>query len=390
MFIHGICKSRLSALITHYKNKGLTSRVHKNLNTVPKHALSAEDTNNMLDFVKNYANKHCASSFVPKPDSKGGGRLLIMSKDHSKRFIHHKYKTWCSHKGLRAIALRSFQILWKKHLPYIVVPRGSNSCAFPETDLEKRTGEYLDSENHDDDDVALDFGCCEKNVSQSDLLLNETVTYSVENHTSAEHEPLFVNRGTSIDSVLSSDSADVHFQELANSTSTCFNSNAPDKLTPSEILVTIVPPARFCNSSEDNTPSDSLLPVSISLPQQPLEPKSILPDSNPSSQGIVTAETSESHLLFSHNTPLQSSLISDEEQTLALNGQIPSQPLFTTLSSIQVTDPTTLLPQSHDMALPLEDLTLADYQPLLLAQAAGSINLGRTPDWHPWTPFTSN
>ena len=138
MFIHGICKSRLSALITHYKNKGLTSRVHKNLNTLPKHALSAEDTNTMLDFVKNYANKHCASSFGQKSDSKAGGRLLIMSKDHSKRFVHHKYNIWCSQKGLRAIALRSFQILWKKQLPYIVVPRGSNSCAFPETDLEKK------------------------------------------------------------------------------------------------------------------------------------------------------------------------------------------------------------------------------------------------------------
>ncbi|KAK3785641.1 hypothetical protein RRG08_060332 [Elysia crispata] len=277
----------------------------------------------MLDFVKNYANKDCASSFGQKPD---------------------------------------------------------------ETDLEKRTDEYLDSENHDDD-VALDFGCCDKNVSQSDLLLNETVTYSMENHTSAEHEPFF-NRGTSIDSVLSPDSAHIHNQDLTNSTSTCFNSNAPDKLTPSEIFVTIVPStrsARFCNSSEDK-----LLPASISLPQPPLEPKSILADSNPSTQGIVTAESSESHLLFYHNTPLQSSLISDEEQALALNGQIPSQPLFTAFSSIQVTDPTTLLPQSHDMALPLKDLTLADYQPLLLAQAAGSINLRRTPDWHPWTPFISN
>ena len=319
-------------------------------------------------------------------------RQVECSKDHSKRFVHHKYKIWCSQKGLRAIALRYFQILWKKHLPYIVVPRGSNSCAFPETDLEKRTDEYLDSENHDDD-VALDFGCCDKNVSQSDLLLNETVTYSVENHTSAEHEPLFVNRGTSIGSVLSPDSAHIHNQDLTNSTFTCFNSNAPDKLTPSEILVTIVPSTRsvrFCDSSEDNIPSDSLLPASISLPQPPLEPKSILADSNPSTQGIVTAESSESHLLFYHNTPLQSSLISDEEQALALNGQIPSQPLFTTLSSIQITDPTTLLPQSHDMALPSEDLTLADYQPLLLAQAAGSINLRRTPNWHPWTPFISN
>ncbi|KAK3789552.1 hypothetical protein RRG08_060325 [Elysia crispata] len=229
MFIHSICKSRPSALFTHYTNKGLTSRVHKNLNTLRKHALSAEDTNTMLDFVKNYVNKHCASSSGQKPD---------------------------------------------------------------EIDLEKRTGEYLDSKNHDDD-VALDFGCCDKSVSQSDLLLNETVTYSVENHTPAEHEPLFVNRGTSIGSVLSSDSADVHFQELTNSTSTCLNSNAPDKLTPSEILVTMVPStraARFCNSSEDNTASDSLLPASFFLPQQPLEPKSILPDSNPLTQGIVRAE----------------------------------------------------------------------------------------------------
>ena len=195
-------------------------------------------------------------------------RQVECSKDHSKRLIHHKYKIWCSQKGLRAIALRSFQMFWNKHLPYIVVQRGSNSFAIPDADLEKRTDVYLDSENHDDD-VALNFGFCDNNVSQSDLLLNETVTYSVENHTSAEHEPFFFNRGTSIASVLSPDSADVHNQELTNSTSTCFNSNAPDKLTPSEILVTIVPStraARFCNSSEDNTPSDSLLPASISLP----------------------------------------------------------------------------------------------------------------------------
>ena len=218
-------------------------------------------------------------------------RQVECSKDHSKRSIHHKYKIWCSQKDLRAIALRSFQIFWNKHLPYIVVQRGSNSFAIPEADLEKRTDEYLDSENHDDD-VALDFGCCDKKVSQSDLLLNETVTYSVENHTSAEHEPLFVNRGTSIGSVLSPDSAYVHNQQLTNSTSTCFNSNAPDKLTPSEILVTIVPPARFCNSFEDNTVSDSLLPASISLHQQPLETKPILPGSNPSIQGIVAVEIS--------------------------------------------------------------------------------------------------
>ncbi|RUS91890.1 hypothetical protein EGW08_000292 [Elysia chlorotica] len=396
MFIHGICKSRLSALITHYKNKGLTTRVHKNVNTVPKHALSSEDTNNMLDFVRDYANKHCASSFGRKPDSKAGGGLLIMSKDQSKRFVHHKYKTWCSQRGMRAVALRSFQMLWNKHLPYIVVLRGSNKCAVPEAGDDDGTCEFSDSEEHtaEADDS---LNCREKSVPPSDSVLNEAVACYSANSTPAVSEPFYVNRGTSTDYVLLPDIDGVHNKRLTNSNTSCLSPSVSDKLPPSEILITIVPSSstpgeRFCYSSEDNVPNDSFLPRSFTPPLAPPEHQSIFIDPNPPSHGIGSVETSDtgSHLLFSHSTPLQSSLISDKDPPIALHGHMQSQPLFTALPSIQTTDPTALLPQSHDLTLPLEVVTLADYQPLLLAQAAGTDNLGQTRDWHPWTPFTSN
>lgn len=135
MFIHGICKGRLCALMQHYKKKGLSTRTHGNKANIPHHALSDKDSERVLDFIQDYANSHCLSTFGRKPGSKAGGGLLIMSTAQSKLYVHHKYKLWCSENQHRAVSLRSFQNLWTKHLPYIVVLRGSNKTPVPGPEL---------------------------------------------------------------------------------------------------------------------------------------------------------------------------------------------------------------------------------------------------------------
>ncbi|CAG5117127.1 unnamed protein product [Candidula unifasciata] len=130
MFIHGICKGRMCALLQHYKKKGLSIRVHGNRANIPHHALSDEDSERVIDFIRKYANNHCLSTFGHEPQSKA---LLIMSATKSKMSVHHQYRLWCSENKHRVVSLRSFQNLWTKHLPYIVVLRGSNKTPVPES-----------------------------------------------------------------------------------------------------------------------------------------------------------------------------------------------------------------------------------------------------------------
>ena len=381
----------------------------------------------MLNFVKDYANKHCASSCGGKLGGKTEGGLLIMSKDQSKLFVHHKYKAWCSLNSLRAVSLRSFQSLWNRHLPYIVVVRGSNKCSVRDKESTEDLSETEDLVNdiHGDVESADGSNICEASEN-----------LRAQPHIEDQGEPLFVSRGTSIDflqlkskkrkmpsilggkqliqtpedkvdgtaasqsahSVLPSNISAAYQTSLTSCSTHGPKSTISDTLPPSEIRVTIVPstnPMRLENHST-SVSDDPLLLASVSQPQQLPLPKNILTDSEPCLDGI---NEPENHLLFPHGNTLQSLPISDALPVPGLSSHLQSQPLFlspldqasqlTGLASMQTSESLTLLPQTHDLSIPTDVPSLADYQPMLLSQTGGALNLEQTPDWHPWTPFTS-
>ncbi|XP_005103980.1 uncharacterized protein LOC101846153 [Aplysia californica] len=178
LFIHGICKGRLCALMKHYKQEGISARVHGNKANIPHHALSNDDSERVLDFIKEYANKHCVSPFGHTSGSKTSRGLVVMSPSQSKLYVHHKYKLWCAKNSLRAVSLRSFQNLWGKHLPYIVVLRGSNKVPVPEPGSEAAIQELNENSIADSSDP-LPSSCEPAVLGDSATLAAETSSDSV-------------------------------------------------------------------------------------------------------------------------------------------------------------------------------------------------------------------
>jgi len=58
MFIHGVFRDKLQNLLKHYRENGVTPRVHGNTKRLPKNTLSFECVKRIVDFIVNYAECH--------------------------------------------------------------------------------------------------------------------------------------------------------------------------------------------------------------------------------------------------------------------------------------------------------------------------------------------
>ncbi|XP_059140996.1 uncharacterized protein LOC131928864 [Physella acuta] len=243
LFIHGICKGRLSALIQHYKQQGLSARVHGNKSNVPHHALSLNDNQRVLDFIQDYASSHHVPAEGEGSGKKSGGELLILPPSHSKLFVHYQYKTWCGKNNHRAVSVRSFQNLWTKHLPNVVVLRGSkkkqkaeegvegtvdNNTEKNDLNLATQT-EDIDSMPHSYPELVLEFSKPstdnENEVSDFDKSLKEDADFDVWNKSKRKRKALLPRKVETLTGLPSS-ATDSFFDTALDDTRLSSNSSS--------------------------------------------------------------------------------------------------------------------------------------------------------------------
>ena len=124
LYLHGIGKDKLTALLKHYKAQGVQAVIHKNSKRKPKHALTFEKTRMVVDFINNYAEVNAIRLPGRTPrDWVCDNRLL--PTDCTKKRVYEEYKVAA---GQSAVALRTFRHLWQSLMPF-------NRTMPPATDL---------------------------------------------------------------------------------------------------------------------------------------------------------------------------------------------------------------------------------------------------------------
>ena len=126
-FVHAVGKKRVANLVKHYKMQGLTTRTHGNEKRMPRNTLPFETTDNMVKYLRNYAEKEA----LPLPGRVPGFKhsdLLLLPSSTKKKSVWKQYSEAAVASGAQAMAYSTFCQLWKKIVPYICIMR-------PMTDL---------------------------------------------------------------------------------------------------------------------------------------------------------------------------------------------------------------------------------------------------------------
>lgn len=127
MFIHGIFKDRLTNLIQHYQQNGVTSRTHGNTKRTLHNALTYEQRVNVVRFIQNYAEEH-AILLPGRIPGYSRTDLKLLPSSCTKAAVHLAYTESCRAGNIRAVAQRMFYQLWQSCLPEILPMK-------PSTDL---------------------------------------------------------------------------------------------------------------------------------------------------------------------------------------------------------------------------------------------------------------
>ncbi|XP_035826079.1 uncharacterized protein LOC106011983 [Aplysia californica] len=139
-FIHAISREKLTALIVHYKEHGISPRQHGNLKKLPSNSLSFKDTRNVVDFIVNYAEDH-AIMLPGRTPHNWVSDVKLLPTNCSKKSVFDQYsETLSSVPESRVVSYRSFRRIWAALLPFIrTMPPATDLCWVCQQDAAKLT-----------------------------------------------------------------------------------------------------------------------------------------------------------------------------------------------------------------------------------------------------------
>ncbi|XP_014674791.1 PREDICTED: uncharacterized protein LOC106814923 [Priapulus caudatus] len=128
-FLHCISQDKLTALLKHYKEHGLTPRHKKSGGKQKTNArfLTFEDVSRVVTFIVNFSEVHALVLPGRVPGFKRFDIKLLPSM-YTKASIWRLYQSAMNAEGYRAVKVHSFRNLWRSLVPYIVMTK-------PMTDL---------------------------------------------------------------------------------------------------------------------------------------------------------------------------------------------------------------------------------------------------------------
>lgn len=149
MYLHGIGKDKLTALIKAYKLNGVEPRNHKNSKKAPAHALLFRDTRNIVDFIINYAEVHSIQLPGRTPTHWKSDDVKLLPTNCTKKTVYDEYVKAATNGNYRVVKISLFCNLWNKVLPHIrTMPPASDLCWL----CQKGTAKVIRSANKPDKD----------------------------------------------------------------------------------------------------------------------------------------------------------------------------------------------------------------------------------------------
>lgn len=121
-YVHAISQDKLSAVITHYKENGLTPRYKKSGGRRKARVLNYNDIVRVVSFITNFAEEHALVLPGRVPGFKRFDIKLLPSI-YTKISVFRLYKSAMDEQGDRAVKISSFRQLWRTLVPYIVRTR---------------------------------------------------------------------------------------------------------------------------------------------------------------------------------------------------------------------------------------------------------------------------
>lgn len=125
-YLHCIGQDKLNSLIKHYKEHGITPRVHGNKKRQPSNALK-EDNIYVAHFILNFAETH-AIHLPGRVASFWRSDLKLLPTDCTKAKVYRDYCVAVKALNRRVVSLVSFRRIWREVAPFVVTMR-------PATDL---------------------------------------------------------------------------------------------------------------------------------------------------------------------------------------------------------------------------------------------------------------
>ena len=114
-------------LVKHYKQNGITSRLHGNVKRLPHNAPKMEDDAYVAHFYLNYAETH-GMHLPGRVPGYWRADLKLLPTNCSKRKMYDDYCTAITATDHRVVSLVTFRRMWRETVPFIVMMR-------PATDL---------------------------------------------------------------------------------------------------------------------------------------------------------------------------------------------------------------------------------------------------------------
>ena len=112
----------------HYKEAGLSSRMHGNKGHVPSNTLLFDDITRLTTFITNYTRAHG----MPLPGRVPGHRdkVMVLPSDITKAHVFVKYKEACLSNGWTAAGKAKFYDEWQHVLPHISISKPATNLCF--------------------------------------------------------------------------------------------------------------------------------------------------------------------------------------------------------------------------------------------------------------------
>lgn len=127
MYMHSICRYRLTRLIAHYREYGVVPRLRGKANNTPRYALSYTERLHVVRFIHNFAEDHAVLLFgrIPGYD---GDDLKLLPSSCTKAAVYKDYMDACAADNRRLVPLQIFNSVWQDSKPEVL-------STMPTTDL---------------------------------------------------------------------------------------------------------------------------------------------------------------------------------------------------------------------------------------------------------------
>lgn len=96
LFLHAVGAKHYKNLIVHFCQNGLTSRAHGNTKRLPYNTLPFSQTEDVVQFIKTFANLHALPLPGRIPGQYTYEKALLLPSDMTKRFVYWQYCSACA------------------------------------------------------------------------------------------------------------------------------------------------------------------------------------------------------------------------------------------------------------------------------------------------------